>query len=46
MSVGPDSLFTVPGSFNNLSLSLEAMLGLLKREDIPPEEDLSLKSPF
>jgi hypothetical protein len=43
MSVSPDSLSTVPGSSDSLPPSLEAMLGLLEREDTPPEEDLSLK---
>jgi hypothetical protein len=42
----PDSLSAVSGSFNSLSPSLEAMLGLPKREDTLSEEDLSLERLF
>jgi hypothetical protein len=46
VSVGPDSPSTVPGSSDSLPPSLEAILGLPKREDTPPEEDLSLEGLF
>jgi hypothetical protein len=46
MSVSPDSLSAVPGSSDSLSPSLEAMLGLPKRKDTPPEEDLGLEGLF
>jgi hypothetical protein len=46
MSVSPDSQSAVPGSSDSLPPSLEAMLGLPEREDIPPKEDLDLEGLF